>query len=178
LKNICYFQCRFIQFLINNLLNYICTCKGINQCIDGTHNCTAKENCISTPNGFECQPRQIVSMAPENLIKPKKKQNCGVGYAYSLYEQKCKGKSPQWHKKKTNKNILILETSTKFKFEPALENYKTIKKKFKKKSKLPYKTILFKDFYKDKILTFQNFLKFALQFMEYNENLTIFTSYT
>lgn len=66
----------------------------MNQCIDGTHNCTSKENCIITPKGFECHPRQVVSplaMIPENLTKSKKKHNCDIGYVYNVYEQKCIG---------------------------------------------------------------------------------------
>lgn len=33
----------------------------------------------------------MMSLVPEKLTMPKKKQICDPGYAYSLYEQKCKG---------------------------------------------------------------------------------------
>lgn len=63
--------------------------------MDGSHNCTRREICKSTPDGFEClpifrkSPKPIVS---ENLILFKKKQSCAIGYAYDTYEQQCKGK--------------------------------------------------------------------------------------
>lgn len=66
-----------------------------NPCIDGTHTCTPYENCVTTLAGFECHARSILplpmSIQPENLTKYKKKQNCDIGYTYSVYEQKCKG---------------------------------------------------------------------------------------
>lgn len=72
--------------------NYM-TPADVNPCTDGTHSCTSSEICITTPNGFECQPYlqpSMMSLVPEKLTMPKKKQICDPGYAYSLYEQKCK----------------------------------------------------------------------------------------
>lgn len=65
----------------------------VNPCTDGTHSCTSSEICITTPNGYECQPYlqpSMMSLVPEKLTMYKKK-TCDPGYAYSLYEQKCKG---------------------------------------------------------------------------------------
>ncbi|XP_003243058.1 fibulin-1 [Acyrthosiphon pisum] len=63
-----------------------------NDCTLGTHSCTSSEICISTNNGFECQPRLLpltMSMVPEKLTMYKKKQICDPGYAYNVYGQKC-----------------------------------------------------------------------------------------
>jgi len=50
--------------------------------------------CISTTNGYECQPRlqlTTMSMVPEKLTMHKKKPFCDAGYAYNVYGQKCEG---------------------------------------------------------------------------------------
>lgn len=62
-----------------------------NKCNNNTHKCTHGEICVSTPKGFKCLPRSTMSIAPENLIKYPKKQNCNIGYAYDVYSKTCKG---------------------------------------------------------------------------------------
>jgi len=72
----------------------IYVCAESNDCTLGTHSCTSSEICISTKNGFECQPRLTpltMSMVPEKLTMYKKKQICDPGYAYNAYGQKCEG---------------------------------------------------------------------------------------
>jgi len=65
-----------------------------NPCTLGTHSCTSSEICISTDNGFECQPLlqpSMPSLVPESLTMYKRKQMCEPGYAYNAYEKKCEG---------------------------------------------------------------------------------------
>lgn len=69
-------------------------CSDTDPCTLGTHSCTSSEICISTQNGYECQPSlqpSMMSMVPAKLIMYKKKQICDHGYAYNAYEQKCEG---------------------------------------------------------------------------------------